>query len=120
MGNYFKSLHDENFFAQLEWNFFIENHGKNDCDGRFATLNGFLNSYTCQEGKSINNTKELIMAAKEGQTKSNINKLAQKEKMIFSTQLEIEVSDPTEEVVKLNIKGITTFHSIIFTEEVCF
>jgi hypothetical protein len=120
LGNYFKNLYDDKTFTKLEWNFFIENHGKNDCDGRFATLNGFLNSYTSQEGKSINNTKELIKAVQEGQMKSNLNRLAMKEKMMFSTQLEIEVPDPTEEVVKLKIKGITTFHSIVFCKKVMF
>lgn len=47
-------------------NFFVEYHGKNACDGHFANIQYWMDSYSLSWPKGINNTPEVMKSISEG------------------------------------------------------
>jgi hypothetical protein len=88
LANYFQGLKDSKLFFAVEWNFFVENHGKNPCDSRFSLISTWLTVWSLKFQKEIRTTQDLIEAVQSGQACSNECRRPKKNKpMIFSTQL---------------------------------
>jgi hypothetical protein len=109
LSNYFQGL-KENKFSAIEWNFFVENHGKNPCDSRFSSISTWLTSWFLKSQKEIRTTTDIIEAVQAGQMCSNECRGPKKNKpMIFSTQLILKIT-PSINVHKLKLPGITSFY----------
>lgn len=119
MAHYFWQVAVKDLFKQgTEWNFFVENHGKNPCDSRFSTLSTWVSNWTSQSKNELVSEKDLVKAVQEGQFRSNSVR-PKKELPIFSTQLIIEIT-PSEEVLQTKFRGIQSYYHFVCTKKVFF
>jgi hypothetical protein len=109
LANYFKELKQTRFFSEVEWNFFVENHGKNPCDCRFSSISFWMDAWSSKKDKEIRTTEDLIEAVRYGQTEANKIRLERHKPVIFSTQLILTVN-PQASVEKLTLPGISSFY----------
>jgi hypothetical protein len=112
LANYFQGLKDRKLFTDVEWNFFVENHGKNPCDSCFSSISSWLISWSSKSKEEIRTTQDVIKAVQAGASLSNERRGVKGKHMIFSTQLILTVS-PLSNVERLKIPGITNFYHFV-------
>jgi hypothetical protein len=84
IANAMYELFQKQDWQKFEWNFFVENHGKNDCDVRFSTLSKFLSDYTNIPGQDVNDEHDLIKAIQHQQNLSNQYRMRKGERAILA------------------------------------
>ena len=74
--------------VKVEFNFFCEYHGKNECDSHFSSLTGYLKRHeTCHEER-VSSVDDLIKVYEDQNRRANDNKHERNRKRKAGTELE--------------------------------
>ena len=117
--NQFKTKELFSYFCDLpviydyvQWNFFIEYHGKSHCDTRFSQISNMLKLHVMNiNNPPIQNTQELIQAITNQQKDQNICREKNEKDIIESTQLNLIISNIPIQKENLVISNFKFLHS---------
>jgi hypothetical protein len=99
-------------YLNLDWNFFIEYHGKNPCDTRFSQISTMLKDHNTDPNNfRITTTHEVVKVISTQQKLHNEWREVSKKEPILSTQIILNVPKPSLEKNILNIKDFLFLHS---------
>jgi len=95
-------------FHVVSVNFFIEQHGKNDCDGHFSKISFWLQNKSFSH--PILNTNDVVLAIKEGSKTANDRRVQSGKDAILCLPINIDNIEIPEQQKIAKIEQIKSFY----------
>ena len=100
------------FYEYVEWNFFIEYHGKGPCDTRFSQISNMLKTHIMNTNNPlITNTQELVSAITYQQNEINEDRVRKEKQPEESYQLILTIDQMSKQKANLVISNFKFLHS---------
>jgi hypothetical protein len=105
----FHKIREENKFESVTANYFIVNHGKSFCDGRFGVVKRFVRDFSLRRDGAVKTTQDVITAIKRMSANSKVK----------SVQLILNFTTVPSEKNIYDISAFSKYHHFVFFVEFC-